>query len=106
MNPYCLLLIAIFAEIIGTSALKASHGFSKLAPSLLVLCGYTCSFWLMSITLKTLPVGIVYAIWSGLGILGIAIIGSVYFHETFGVWHLLGTTLIIAGVIILSVVTK
>lgn len=105
MNPYYLLFIAIIAEIIATSALKASYGLSKLYPSLIVVIGYTISFWLMSITLKTLPVGVVYAIWSGLGILGIAIIGSFYFREVFGLWHLLGTLLIIAGVIILSLVT-
>jgi small multidrug resistance pump len=106
MNPYYLLFIAIIAEIIATSALKASNGFSKLYPALIVVLGYATSFWFMSITLKVLPVGIVYAIWSGLGILGIAIIGIFYFHEAFGLWHLLGTSLIIAGVIILSLVTK
>ena len=105
MNSYLLLLIAVIAEIIGTSALKASYGLSKLYPSLLVAAAYSLSFWTMSLTLKALPVSIVYAIWSGLGIFGIAIIGVMYYGEGFGLWHFLGMSLIIVGIIILSQIT-
>lgn len=106
MTTYIILFFAILAEILATSALKLSEGFSKLIPSIVVICGYCLAFWLMSITLKALPVGIVYAIWSGFGIIGIAIIGVLFFKEAFTLWHFLGISLIIAGVIILSLISK
>ncbi|MCE5293387.1 MAG: multidrug efflux SMR transporter [Chlamydiales bacterium] len=105
MNAYVLLFIAVIAEIVGTSALKASYGLSKLLPSLLVAGAYSLCFWTLSLTLKELPVSIVYAIWSGLGILGIALIGVVYYGENFGLWHFLGMLSIILGVFILSMIT-
>lgn len=105
MNAYVLLLIAVAAEIVGTSALKASYGLSKLNPSLLVGAAYGLSFWTMSLTLKDLPVSVVYAIWSGLGIFGIACIGVIYYGESFGLWHFVGMTCIISGILILSMVT-
>lgn len=105
MNAYLLLLVAVAAEIVGTSALKASYGLSKLNPSLLVAAAYGLSFWTMSLTLKELPVSVVYAIWSGLGILGIACIGVIYYGESFGLWHFLGMTCIISGILILSMIT-
>jgi small multidrug resistance pump len=106
MSTYLLLFLAIVSEVIATSFLKLSDGYTKLIPSIIVAIGYCCAFWLMSITLKTLPVGIVYAIWSGLGIVGIAIIGVIFFRETFGIWHFIGITLIVSGVFILSVMAK
>jgi small multidrug resistance pump len=106
MAPYVLLFFAIIAEVIATSALKLSHGFTKLLPSIVVIIGYSLTFWLMSLALKELPVAVVYAIWCGIGIVGMAIIGVVYFNEVFGGWHFLGTALIMAGVITLSVVTN
>lgn len=102
---YILLLIAILAEIIATSALKASDGFTRLLPSIIVFVGYTIAFYLMSLTLKFLPVGIIYAIWSGLGIVGIALIGVFYYNESFTVWHALGIGLILLGVWILNLMT-
>lgn len=106
MSAYLLLLLAVVFEVIATSFLKMSDGFTKLIPSIIVTIGYCCAFWLMSITLKALPVGIVYAIWSGLGIVGIAIIGVIYFREIFGIWHFIGTALIVTGVFILSLIAK
>lgn len=106
MSAYGILFFAVIAEIIATSALKLSNGFSRLYPSLVVIAGYSTAFWLMSVALKTLPVGVLYALWCGLGILGIALIGVFYFKETFGIWHFLGTGLIIAGIAILSLVTE
>jgi len=98
--------MAITAEIIATTALKISDGFSKLTPTLVVIFGYLAAFWLMSLVLKTLPVSVVYAIWSGLGIVGITFIGILVFHETFGWWHLIGTICIVLGVTILNLVTQ
>lgn len=98
MEAYIYLLIAIAGEVIGTSALKASDGMSKLLPSLIVIVGYALTFWSLSIALKTLPVGIVYAIWSGLGIISIVLIGVYVFNESFTLLHLLGTALILLGV--------
>ena len=106
MNAYLVLVFAVIFEIIATSSLKLSDGFSKFYPSLFVVVGYSSAFWLMSITLKTLPVGIVYALWSGLGIIGIAIIGGVYFKEAYTAWHVFGIFLILAGITILSLVTN
>lgn len=106
MLVYIYLLFAIASEIIATSALKASEGFTRLFPSLIVAIGYSSSFFLLSLTLKELPISIVYAIWSGLGIVGIAMIGVFYFREAFGLWHFLGTAFILVGVIILNIVTR
>ncbi len=101
MEPYLYLMVAIAGEVMGTSALKASDGMSKLLPALFVVIGYSLTFWTLSIVLKTLPVGIVYAIWSGLGIISIVLIGIFVFNEEFTLMHLLGTALIIAGVVVL-----
>jgi len=104
--PYVLLFFAIIAEIIATSALKLSLGFTRLIPSMTVIVGYGIAFWLMSLVLKSLPVGIVYAIWCGVGIIGMALIGAVVFHESFGLMQLAGTVLILAGVIVLTLTTN
>lgn len=105
MNPFILLFIAIIAEICATSALKLTDGFTRIYPSIIVGLGYTLSFWLLSLTLKQLPVGIVYAIWSGVGIIGIAIIGYIFFNESLTSWHYLGIAFILAGVLILQLTT-
>lgn len=105
MTAYTYLLIAILAEIIATTALKASDGFSRLLPTIIVCIGYCTAFFLMSLTLKTLPVGVVYAIWSGLGVVGIAMIGVFYYGESFSIWHACGIFLILAGVFVLNLLT-
>lgn len=105
MIPYLYLLAAILGEVIGTSALKASYGMTKPLPSIMVVVGYALTFWALSITLKSLPVGVVYAIWAGLGIISIICIGIFCFNEKFTYLHLLGTTLILAGVCILMLLT-
>lgn len=106
MSAYGLLFFAVLAEIVATSALKMSHGFSKLYPSIIVVGGYSVAFWLMAIALKTLPMGVFYAIWCGLGIVGIGLIGVFYFGEEFGIWHFLGISLIFSGIILLCLITK
>ncbi len=100
------LLLAILSEVIATSALKASTGFTKLIPSIIVIIGYCCSFYFMSLTLKTIPLGVTYAIWSGLGIVIIATIGVVFYKESLDLQAILGMGLIIAGVIVIKVFSK
>jgi len=102
MHPYTLLGFAIFSEVVGTTALKISDGMTKMGPAVLVVIGYGFSFWLLSITLKTMPVGLVYAIWCGIGIAAIALIGQVFFDETLTLGAVFGIGLIIAGIVVLQ----
>ena len=106
MSPYLYLLIAIVAEVIATSALKASDGFTRLAPSLVTVAGYGVSFWLLALTLRAIPVGVVYATWSGLGIVLIASMGWIVFGEKLDAWALLGMALIVAGVLVMNLLSK
>lgn len=94
--------IAIFAEVIGTTALKATDGFSKLLPSLIVVVAYGASFYFLSLTLKIIPVGIAYAVWSGVGIVLIALAGWWFFGQTIDKAGVVGILLIGAGVIVLN----
>ncbi len=103
---YLLLSIAIVAEVIATSALKASEGFTRLWPSVLVVLGYSIAFYCLSVTLKQIPLGIAYAIWSGLGIVLISIIGLVAFKQKLDTPAIIGLLFIIAGVIIVNVFSK
>lgn len=96
--PYTLLGLAIVSEVIATSALKASDGMSRLGPASIVVIGYAIAFYLLALSLKSLPVGFVYAIWAGLGIIGVALIGAALFGETFTTVKAAGIVMIIAGV--------
>ena len=98
---YVYLILAIAAETIGTSALQASQQFTKLWPSLLVVLSYAISFYLLAIALKFMPVGIVYAIWSGLGIVLIAFIGFLVFGQRLDWPAILGLTLILSGILVI-----
>jgi small multidrug resistance pump len=100
---YLYLTIAIVAEVIATSALKASEGFTNLIPSLIVTVGYGIAFYFLSLVLKTIPVGIAYAIWSGLGIVLISVIGLVLFQQKLDLAAILGMGLIITGVVVINV---
>ncbi|MCW8916494.1 MAG: multidrug efflux SMR transporter [Magnetovibrio sp.] len=102
MHPYALLGLAIVAEVVGTSALKLADGFTKLVPSLVVVVGYGLSFWLLAVTLKTLPIGFVYAVWAGAGVAAIALIGVFWFGESLSLSGVAGIALIIAGVVVLQ----
>lgn len=107
MRPHTLALIAaIVMEVIGTSALQASHAFTKFWPSVIVVIGYGASFYLLALALKVIPVGIAYAVWSGLGIVLIAIIGRVVFGQKLDPAALLGIGLILAGVLVLQLLSK
>ncbi|WP_409518724.1 DMT family transporter [Paraburkholderia sp. LEh10] len=102
MPPYALLAIAIVAEVIATSALRASEGFTRLVPALVVLLGYGISFYCLSLTLKSLPVGIVYAIWSGVGIVLITVVAIVMYRQIPDLAAVAGLGLIVAGVVVLN----
>lgn len=106
MNHFVYLTIAIVAEVIATSALKASDGFEKSLPSTIVVIGYGVAFYCLSIVLKTMPVGIAYAIWSGLGVVLVTIVGVVYYGQRLDLAALLGMVLIILGVLVINVYSK
>ena len=103
---YVYLFIAIIAEVIGTSALKASDGFSNLVPSLIVVIGYGIAFYFLSLVLETIPVGVAYAIWSGVGIALITIVAAVLFKQVPDLPAIIGISLIISGVVVLNLFSK
>lgn len=103
MMKYLFLSIAIIAEVIATSALKSVEGFTKLWPSVIVVAGYGVAFYFLSMTLKTIPVGIAYAIWSGLGITLVSIIGYFFYKQSLDFPAILGLGLILAGVVVINV---
>lgn len=104
--PYIFLTVAIFTELIATSALNASSGFEKLWPSVLAICGYLVSFYFLALVLKEMPVGIVYAIWSGVGISVLPVIGYFYFNQTLDLAAITGIIMIVAGVLLMTLVSK
>ena len=106
MNGYLALGLAIVAEVIATSALKASDSFSRPLPTAITAVGYLAAFYLLSITLRTVPVGVAYAIWSGLGIVLITTVAWLLFGQRIDAAGLLGMALIIAGVVVLNLFSK
>ena len=100
------LSIAIVGEVVGTTALKSSNGFTRLWPSLLVLAGYAIAFFFLSLTLRTIPIGITYAIWSGAGTVLIAAVGYAVHGQTPDVAAVIGMMLIIGGVVVINVFSK
>ncbi|MFN7950518.1 MAG: multidrug efflux SMR transporter [bacterium] len=106
MSPWVYLVIAIVSEVVGTSALKASDGFTRLAPSLAVVIGYAIAFFFLSLTLRTIPVAVTYAVWSGVGIALIALVSWLVYGQTLDAAALGGIALIVAGVIVLNVFSK
>lgn len=104
--PYVFLVIAIVAEVIGTSALKASEGFSKTVPSVVTVVAYGAAFYCLSITLKTVPVGVAYAIWSGVGVALIALVGWALFDQKLDAAAIIGMGLIVAGVVVMQIFSK
>jgi small multidrug resistance pump len=106
MPDYAYLLIAILSEVMATSALKATASFTKLVPSLVVLVGYGSAFYFLSLCLKTISVGVAYAIWSGLGIVLVTFLGWVFYRQTIDQAGFIGMGLIVAGVIVLQLYSK
>ena len=106
MSPWLAIAIAIVAEVMATTALKASQEFTRLWPSLLVILGYGTAFYFMTISLRVLPVGIMYAIWSGVGIVLISIVSWLYFKQSLDLAAIAGLALIIAGVLVINLFSK
>jgi small multidrug resistance pump len=102
MVSYVYLAIAILCEVVATSALKSSDGFTRPAPTALMAIGYAVAFYCLSLTLRTIPVGVAYAIWSGVGIVLIAVIGWAIYRQGLDAPALLGIGLIIAGVLVVN----
>jgi small multidrug resistance pump len=99
---YLYLTIAIVSEVIGTAALKASEEFTRLIPSLIVVVGYAIAFYFLTLTLRTIPVGIAYALWAGVGIVLISIASWILFKQALDAPAIIGIGLITAGVVLIN----
>ncbi len=104
--PYVFLAISIVAEVIATSALKASEGFTKTAPSIVVVVGYGIAFHFLSLTLKTIPVGVAYAIWAGAGVSLVAVVGWILFGQKLDTPAIIGMAMIVGGVVVMQAFSK
>lgn len=103
---YIYLAIAIITEVAATSALKASEGFTKLIPSLIVIVGYGVAFYLLTLVLRTIPVGITYAVWAGLGIVLVVLMGAILYKQIPDIPAVIGMGFIVAGVAIINLFSK
>lgn len=103
---YAWLLIAILFEVIATTALKEAQGFTRLVPSLVTVAGYALAFYFLSLPLRTMPVGVVYAIWCGAGIILVTMIGWIWFRQALDFPAVLGMGFIMAGVMIINLFSK
>jgi small multidrug resistance pump len=106
MNPYLLLAIGIVTEVIATTALKASDGCTRPLPTGIMIVGYTIAFYSLSLTLRTIPVGVTYALWSGVGIVLITAIGWTFFRQSLDAPAIIGIGLIVVGVLVVNLFSK
>ena len=106
MKTATILFFAILSEVIATTALKLSNGFTRLIPSIIVVVGYGLSFYLLSISLKVIPIGLAYAIWSGVGIVLTVIAGMLIWRETLDWARVIGIILIIFGILVINLFSK
>ncbi len=106
LRGFIYLIIAVFSEVAATVALKMTEGFTKPLPGIVVVLGYGSAFYFLSLMLKTVPVGIAYAVWSGIGIVLTAIVGIFLFRERLDIWAIVGMSLIIAGIVVMNVLSK
>lgn len=106
MPHWIYLSIAIVAEVVGTSFLKSAEGFTRLLPSLIVVLSYVVAFFFLGLALKTLPVGIAYAIWAGVGVALIALVGYAFLGQRLDAPAILGMALIVAGVVVINVFSR
>lgn len=106
MNHWLALAIAIIAEVIATSTMKSTNEFTRFWPSLVVVLGYGTGFYFMTISMRVLPIGIMYAIWSGVGILGVSLMGWVIYRQALDIPAIIGMSLIVAGVVVINVFSK
>jgi len=100
--PWLHLLVAIAGEVIGTTALKASDGFTRAGPVVLVVIGYAIAFYFLALVLRTVPLGVTYAIWSGVGVAAVTVIGWLVYGQRLDLPAILGIGLIVAGVLVLN----
>ena len=100
------LTLAIISEVIGTSFLKSTEGFTKLIPSIIVLVGYCAAFYFLSLTLDSIPIGMAYAIWSGVGIAAMTVVSVLFFEQKLDFAAVIGMGLIIAGVVVLRLYSE
>ncbi|HEK0654892.1 MAG: SMR family transporter [Proteus mirabilis] len=106
MNGLTYLILAIISEVIATTVLKASDGFSRLYPSIVVVVGYCFSFWALSQVVKVMPLGIAYAIWSGLGIVLVSVAAVFVYQQKLDLPAIVGMTLIIVGVLVINLLSN
>lgn len=106
MNPYALLALAIIGEVVGTSAMKASEGFTRLGPSAITVAGYAAAFFFLAQVLDRIPVGIAYAVWAGGGIVLVALVAWALFGQKPDLAGFVGMGLIVAGVLVLNLMSK
>ena len=106
MNKWLLLGIAILAEVIATTALRASDGFTRTVPAVVVCVGYAVSFYFLALALRSIPIGVAYAIWSGLGVVIIATLGWLLFGQKLDAGAIIGMALIVAGVVTMNLFSR
>jgi small multidrug resistance pump len=106
VKNWLFLLVAIVSEVVATSSLKSSEGFSRFWPSVVVVIGYSIAFYCLALTLRVIPMGVVYAIWSGIGIVLITVVGWLLFDQKLDMPALLGIGLIATGVVVMNVFSK
>ncbi|ROH88417.1 QacE family quaternary ammonium compound efflux SMR transporter [Pseudomethylobacillus aquaticus] len=106
MNHWLALGIAIVAEVVATTALKSTEGFTRLWPSLVVVGGYAAAFYFMTVSLRVLPLGIMYAIWAGVGIVLVALLGWLLYKQALDLPAMLGIALIISGVVVINLFSR
>lgn len=106
MQTFLILFFAILSEVIGTVSLKLSNGFTKPVPSIVVVIGYGASFYLLSLALKAMPIGVAYAIWSGVGLILTVIAGMIVWRETLDWARVIGIILILVGIVFINVISK
>ena len=101
MNKWAYLLLAIISEVIATASIKSTEEFTKLIPSVVVIVGYCLAFYFLSLTLDEIPLGIAYAIWSAVGIVGVALIAVIFHDQRLDAGAMIGMGLIIAGIVVM-----
>lgn len=106
MPPSLALALAILFEVIATTTLKVAEGFTRLVPSTVVVVGYAAAFYFLSLALRTIPVGIAYAVWSGIGIVLVSVLGWIVYGQKLDIAALLGMGLIIAGVLVINLLSR
>jgi small multidrug resistance pump len=106
MKTALILFFAVLSEVIATTSLKFSEGFTKLVPSIIVVVGYGLSFYLLSMTLKVMPIGIAYALWSGIGITLTVLLGKILWNESLDWARIMGIILIIIGILVINLFSK